>query len=339
VARGGASIVDRGIAHATLAGAREELLGRANVVATGVGFKSTRGVRTGDLSIVCSVERKLPAAQLAARDLVPPSIEGVPTDVVATGRLRALHDPTARHRPAPGGVSIGHLDVSAGTLGCLVRRGDDVFILSNNHVLAASNAGRAGDPILQPAVYDGGTDPEDRVAELADYVELRMAEAESGCSTARTSARVMNALARLLGSHARLRAVSQQAEGNLVDAAIARPLDAGSVSAVVAEIGDVAGVGRGELGLPVAKSGRTSGLTRGEIVQTDVTADVWYGEHRVRFVDQLMATGMSKGGDSGSAVFDEENRVVGLLFGGGEDATLLNRIEHVLAALDVEIPS
>lgn len=317
--------------------AREDLFARANVVATGVGYKVSNGQRTGELSIVCSVEAKVPRAQLASRDLVPDAIDGVPTDVVATGRLRALHDPKSRWRPAPGGVSIGHRDISAGTLGCIVHRGEEAFILSNNHVLAASNAGTEGDAILQPASYDGGRDPEDRIATLAEFVPLRWLEEESGCGVANAAARAASAVARAFGSGARLRAVSQEVRENLVDAALARPLSADLVSATVAEIGEIAGTARAELGTAVQKSGRTTGFSSGEIVQVEVTADIWYDERVARFTDQLMADGMSQGGDSGSAVFDMENRLVGLLFGGGEGATLINRFEHVMDAFGVSV--
>ena len=37
-----------------------------------------------------------------------------------TGPIELL-SPQARHRPAPGGVSLGHINVTAGTLGCLCR--------------------------------------------------------------------------------------------------------------------------------------------------------------------------------------------------------------------------
>lgn len=320
-----------------LRGSREDLFARPNVVATGVGYKVTEGRRTGELSIVCSVEHKVPRARLAEVDLVPRDVGGVPTDVVATGRLRALHDPRARWRPAPGGVSVGHRDVTAGTFGCLVRRGDETYILSNNHVLANGNAGVAGDPILQPAPYDGGTDPDDRIAELADYVALHLREEESGCGAAQGAARVLNAVARLFGSGARLRAVSVETPDNLVDAALARPLSPELVEATVAEIGEISGTEAGALGMAVRKSGRTTGYTEGEITQVDVTADVWYGERAARFTDQLMAGDMSRGGDSGSAVVDGQGRLVGLLFGGSDSTTLINRIEHVFDALGVEL--
>lgn len=100
---------------------------RANIVATGVGYKISQGNRTPDLSIVCSVTKKVDAAKLSARDLVPPNIDGIPTDVVTTGRLRALQSRTDRHRLAPGGVSIGHREITASTLGCLVRKNGNTF--------------------------------------------------------------------------------------------------------------------------------------------------------------------------------------------------------------------
>src|SRR3989442_1279213 len=131
-----------------LATSRDKLLSQAHVIATGAGYKITRGVKTGALSIVCSVTRKVALNQLRSRDQVPPAIDGIPTDVVATGVIRALQARTARFRPAPGGVSIGHRAITAGTLGCLVRRHGQVFRLSNNQVIANSNDEQRGDALL-----------------------------------------------------------------------------------------------------------------------------------------------------------------------------------------------
>ena len=100
----------------TLKRNRYQLLKRSNVVATGVGYKITGGQKTTTLSIVCSVTRKVVASQLSSRDMVPATLEGTPTDVVQTGIIRALQSPTNKHRPAPGGVSIGHRDITAGPL-------------------------------------------------------------------------------------------------------------------------------------------------------------------------------------------------------------------------------
>ena len=94
------------------------------------------------------------STQLSRRDMVPQALDGIPTDVIQTGPIRTLQGHTGRIRPAPGGVSIGHRDITAGTLGCLVAKNGQTFILSNNHVLANSNEADPGDPILQPGPYD-----------------------------------------------------------------------------------------------------------------------------------------------------------------------------------------
>lgn len=327
---------DLGSIRTALAGTRQQLLGHANVVATGIGYKVTGGQRTATLSIVCSVSRKVGPQALAARDRVPEAVRGIPTDVVETGTIRALQSRTERHRPAPGGVSIGHRDITAGTLGCLVRKGGQVHILSNNHVLANSNAGQPGDPILQPGPYDGGRFPEDHIADLAEFVPITFGGAPSDCPIGIGTAAVLNGIARLLGSRTRLQAVRTQAAANLVDAAIARPLRDEDVSAEILELGALTGTASGDVGMAVRKSGRTTGLTSGEIQQVDVTANVQYGAGQVaQFTDQLMAGAMSQGGDSGSAVVDEENRLVGLLFAGSDTTTIINRIENVFAALGI----
>jgi hypothetical protein len=50
---------------------------------------------------------KKPDAKLAEAERIPSSIQNVPTDVYPTGIIYAQQGHTERHRPAPGGVSIG----------------------------------------------------------------------------------------------------------------------------------------------------------------------------------------------------------------------------------------
>lgn len=315
---------------------REELHARANVIATGIGYKVSDGARTGELAIVCSVAEKVPRSALSARDLVPPELGGFATDVVETGEIRALRAPTERWRPAPGGISVGHARITAGTLGCVVHRNGELLLLSNNHVFADSNAGVPGDPILQPGPIDGGTEAGDIIATLDRFEPILMAGEESSCALARGVASALNVLARLAGSGARLQAVSQGTSVNLVDAATARPTSPELVSSEILGIGTITGHSSAELGMRVRKSGRTTGLTIGEIEQVDVTVDVRYGPDQVaRFTDQVMAGAMSQGGDSGSAVVDLEGNIIGLLFAGSERTTIMNRIEHIFSALDV----
>lgn len=324
----------------TLKSASGDLLKHGNVVATGVGYKVKNGDRTDTASIICSVVRKLPINQLSASERVPETVNGIPTDVVQTGRIRAQQTRTDRHRPAPGGVSIGHREITAGTLGCLVKRGGEVFILSNNHVIANSNDAERGDTILQPGPADGGRNPEDKIAELEDFVPVSftLPELPSDCQFASGVIAVLNAGCSAIGSRTRYRIVRPQANPNLVDAAIARPVNASDVSGDIVDIGELNGSAQATLGMAIQKSGRTTSHTTGEIQQIDVTVNVQYGPGNIaQFSDQLLAGPMSQGGDSGSAVLDMDRRLVGLLFAGSDSTTIMNRIENVFSALNVSL--
>ena len=317
---------------------REQLLKRMNVVATGIGYKETGGIKSSTLCIVCSVKKKVKAAQLSSQDLVPTAVEGMQTDVVETGLLRALQAPTGRFRPAPGGVSLGHVAITAGTLGCWVTKNGQKVILSNNHVLANSNDAEIGDAILQPGPYDGGSFPQDQIANLTQFVPISFEGDPSECPFANAVISIFNLGCRIINSNTRYRVSKLQAADNLVDAAIATPLNAADVKDEILNIGPIQGTVQGELGMPLKKSGRTTGLTTGEVQQVDVTADVQYGGgHIARFTDQLLAGAMSQGGDSGSAVLNDNNRLVGLLFAGSDTTTIINRIENVFSSLGVSL--
>lgn len=221
-----------------------------------------------------------------------------------------------------------------------MRKQGQVYILSNNHVLANSNNGAIGDPILQPGPYDGGKWPNDRIADLSEFVTIVFQESQppGECGITRFVAGLLNIGAKIVGSRSRLRSITLQAENNLVDAAIARPVDDRDVSPEILEIGTIQGIAEGSLGMAVKKSGRTTALTTGEIIQVDVTVDVQYDTGKIaRFTDQLMGGAMSQGGDSGSAVLDNRNNLVGLLFAGSDTTTIFNRIQNVFSALNLSL--
>lgn len=313
-----------------------ELLSKPNVLAVGIGFKEVAGVRTSDLAIITSVSQKLPKVQLSADELLPAFVESVPVDVQQVGVIRALQERTDRWRPAPGGVSIGHVDVSAGTFGCVVYKDGQPFILSNNHVLANSNNGQLGDPIIQPGSYDGGIAPEDVLAELADFVPVAFDFEIPDCPIAQSLALTLNRVATFMNSKHRFDLVRRDTGANLVDAAIARPLLSEMVTDDILEVGKPAGSMEGELGMEVQKSGRTTGLTFGRITQVNVTVSVLYGTALATFEDQLAGDLGSDGGDSGSIVLDTNQRIVGLLFAGGEGISIFNRWQNVVDALIAE---
>ena len=313
------------------------LIALENVVACGVGYKVTDGQVTTEPAVVVSVARKVAAAQLTSNQRVPADVQGVKTDVLETGVIRVFQDPRDRMRPARPGVSIGHKDITAGTFGCVVRKGGDLFILSNNHVLADSNRGTSGDPILQPGPTDGGTVANDVIASLEEFVPIDFGSSSPTCPIGGGVTALLNGAARLVRSRHRLQLMQQTPGENQVDAAIARPTSPDLISNDILQIGVPTGVGEATLGTQVQKSGRTTGFTQGQIIQVDVTVSVNYNGPVATFTDQLMAGAMSQGGDSGSLVLDSDKRGVGLLFAGSDTTTIVNPIQLVLEALSIEL--
>lgn len=327
---------------ATIKASHEEsLLARPNVVGVGTGYKVRAGQIIKEPCVVALVRQKVPEAGLTPAALVPPEVGGIPTDVLEVGDLRALQARTDRWRPAPGGVSIGHYQITGGTLGCLVhdRASGDRLILSNNHVLANSNNANIGDAILQPGAVDGGRRPADTIAALERFVSIRFRIAPSRCGVAEGAAGIANAIASLMGSEHRLQAYRQDENAiNRIDAALAHPKENELLREDILEIGRVEGDMPVELGMRVRKSGRSTGLTFGDIRVVDTTVDVRYGDHTARFIGQLVSTPMSKPGDSGSLLVAADSlHAVGLLFAGSDQATIYNPISDVLNTLRVDL--
>ncbi|HET7010968.1 MAG TPA: hypothetical protein VFI11_09355 [Anaerolineales bacterium] len=320
---------------------KEELLAKENVVGVGLAEKRINGQPTGTMTVVALVRKKIPRAGLDPKEIVPSHVDGIPTDVIEVGDLKAHAARTDRWRPAPGGVSIGHYRITAGTLGCLVRDRETGarLILSNNHVLANGNDASIEDPILQPGTADGGREENDTIAYLERFVPIEYSLEPSTCGLASGLADVANLIARLVGSKHRLQAIRANPEAvNRVDAALARPTDDSIVSDEILEIGRVAGTLAPSLGLAVRKSGRTTGLTTGEITVIEATVDVGYDERLARFEGQMLTGPMSEPGDSGSLLVAANSlQAVGLLFAGSTQTTIYNPIANVLSALAVTL--
>jgi len=289
----------------------EKLLALKGVVGVSLGFKVKDGKKTSILCIRILVKKKrgrLWMKLFSLEAMVPESIGGFPTDVVEVGLVEALQKRTDKWRPAPGGVSVGHKAITAGTLGGLVkdRATSKIMILSNNHVLANSDmtnnqTAYKGDSILQPGKYDKGSDPTDRIAKLERWIEINPFGA------------------------------------NEVDCAVAIPLSESDVDSTILEIGKVAGVIEPALGMAVQKSGRTTGLTKGEITDLNATIRVQYpGGYIVTFKGQLLTGSMLQGGDSGSLLLDSDRKLVGLGFAGSDQVAVFNKISKVLEALKVD---
>ncbi len=73
--------------------AEAQLRKLGNVHAVGIGKKKVAGRYLDEICIAILVDRKLPLDQLSPADVVPPEIEGIPTDVLETPRPRNLMAP------------------------------------------------------------------------------------------------------------------------------------------------------------------------------------------------------------------------------------------------------
>lgn len=288
----------------------------SGVQALGIGQKITDGVDTGELALRVYVEQKRPDRTIDRP--VPKRVEGagavpVTTDVLEIGRLGAeLY--TGTSTPLAAGVGVGNaVDRTVGTLGALVRRRVDgaAALLSNAHVLARDGLAELGEEIVQPAVPDGGAAGTDLVARLVGFQGFEFTEVGFP---------------------------------NLVDAAVAELVGQRTRQDEIRLLGHAPrGITKNvRRGMHVHKVGRTSDLT------TAIIQDVHFRLHfplrrsadrraRAGFRDQVMCTRFTAPGDSGSLVLSSTGRAVGLHFAGSMTASVFNRIDHVLDALDVDL--
>jgi len=223
-------------------------------------------------------------------------------------------NPTAKHRPVPNGVSVGHPNITAGTVGCIVTQGCHTLMLSNNHVIADSNMGFIGERILQPGPFDGGRDPYDQIGTLFDYVNITMSTSASN--------RVDAALALVDGSDFTNTTLSD---------GYGQPKSDWLVP---------------QAGMNVMKSGRTTGYTEGVITGINAMVNVNYNSCCARFVGQVVIEGAGNpdfalGGDSGSLVVfrggPDDRRPVALVFALADSgAVFANPIDDVVNQLDID---
>ncbi|HTQ97569.1 MAG TPA: hypothetical protein VMH89_12240 [Candidatus Acidoferrum sp.] len=209
-----------------------------------------------------------------------------------------------------------------GTLGSLVQRNGTYFILSNNHVLARSDAASIGDAITQPDLIDANcsTVGTTTVGNLTQYVNL-----EAGTSNA--DAAIAQIVSGTVDTSGSILSLGSSAPNGVPDAG---PPHAGN--GIAASVGET-----------VAKSGRSSGLTCSSIDATTITASVSYQKgcstgamFTATYTGQISVQGgaFSAEGDSGSLIVDQKTAdPVALLYGGSDTDTVGNPVADVLNAL------
>ncbi len=288
-----------------------------NLLGIGVGLKERNGRFSDELSVKYFVRTKKRDG-LGIEEMIPGRIGDVATDVVQIAPLRARGSFTMSVRPGVGGCSgcvvIPGLNYT-GTLGLGMRGygslADQIFVLSNNHVLANENRSHIGDPVIQPGTLDGGNPQTDVIGELFDFVHLNF----------EPNTNVPNP------------------QVNRVDAACALVYRFGDFSREIFWVGYPKGW-RTRLSVEqavadgnnrVQKTGRTTGYTTGEIAAISFDGWVAYDSGLAYFEDQMLITpgNFSAAGDSGSVILDMDENIVGLLFAGGATHTIANFIEDV----------
>jgi endonuclease G len=303
----------------------EDYLRDPNVSSIGIGYKVTDGRQTPEVSVQFTVKEKHSAPEALEAIKTTPLPESITVDgvTVPTDVIERRYEPAFRvvSEPAPAdrkvridpiipGASVGHVRVSAGTIGGIVydRADGTPYVLSNWHVLHGPT-GALGDDVVQPGPRDDN----------------------------RTD---RNRLGRLVRSH--LGIAGDCAVASIED----REFDPALLDLeVVPEQ-----LGKPELGDTVVKSGRTTGVTHGVVRRTDTIVKINYGgtvgDRNIGCFEigpdpdrPALAGEISRGGDSGALwMFTEAGRplpvVAGLHFGGEADAS---SDEHALACLPASV--
>jgi hypothetical protein len=302
-----------------------QLFRNPRIVATGIGYNPA-----GNPVIKVYIEKNDVAG-------LPKEIDGLAVEVTVSGKIVARRgncdNPQANpnacrpaqpkappsgggateryDRPVPIGVSTGHTNITAGTIGCRVQVGCHRYALSNNHVFADEGGAALGDDILQPGPYDGGASPADIIGTLYDYEPI----------------------------------VFSTSANNIMDAALV------AVDETLVQSGTLPdGYGQPRSlpidatpGMRVMKYGRTTGFTSAGVDAIGATVNVAYDNGTARFINQIIIKPgtFSAGGDSGSLIVadggTDDRRPVGLLFAGSNAITIANPIAPVLARFGATI--
>ena len=331
-------------------GPADQLLAIPGVVHVSVGLKETAGKVTDQLCIRVYVKNKKDTDELSPAELIPPDINGVPTDVNAMPEFE-FQDDNQRYRPIRGGSQVSNRiivlndagtgrQIHRGTLGCLAIDTTDnaPVLLTNWHVIG--DPGKIGDKIYQPAptsiplvqLGDLPVRPQDEVDKIG---VLRRKEISSTCDGA-IAAIDVSSCCHCCGIH-----YTNEIPGLSKDNRPPRNTITGDEKATS--------------GMVVFKVGQSSGRTEGRVVDDnypsfDITKDgtthTFTNQIAIQHVDTTKP--FSVHGDSGSVIINLQNKIVGLLFASGKKVkvknveqpfvTIANHIGDVFTELKIRIP-
>ena len=317
----------------------DELLKIPGVTAVDIAFKVTDGKTTDQMAIVVHVREKKPKKSLKAGETVPAVIEGVVTDVIEEDiipfpQMMAVADlapfiDTAAYATLSGGMGIGPCRSVYKTPPEVASAGYYVFVGTLGALVTDRVSG----------------------AHMA-LTNFHVAAIDTGWAVGNTMTQPSlvdggSCPGGDFGTLARAQLTDQ------VDGAVIAINAGKSTSCSILQIGDVAGTVAPTQG-PIRKRGRTTELTYGTVISTDVTLSLNYGngigtrtlKHQIRIeADPAHNVSFGKGGDSGSVIVDDQRRVMGLYFAGNVGTATVpegrfgyaNPIQVVLDTLNVDL--
>lgn len=342
-----------------------------SVTLVGKGYKRKDGQIVYDKNgnpveaIVIGVAEKKPLRELSKCEVIPKkikkhrfSLRSTTTDVVETGIIRALPTLPPRNtkaipdyqkkvRPINSGVSCGHKDITAGTIGPVVTAwkitptkigpcGKESGLLAWLKQLIRWILGK--EETEDPGVTDPPENP-GPIEKIIGFVTNNHVGANStidgvgakiGDPVLQQGPYDGGTLKETCGKlHTIIPLFSNKK--NFVDACF--------IESTVETIGSVFGLNcfpkeivprsQIKLGMEVTKQGRTTGTRLGYIDMTEVELPVWYDDYLLQFKNQIVVKSkdgrsFSEGGDSGSLILTMDGRALALLFAGGPNDTIGN---------------
>ena len=298
----------------------DKLIKCKGVLGIDVEHKREKGQKTDKVGITVYVMKKLPHQKLSAIEAIPPTINGIPTDVVEVVNLWGLWNPSQRSSAQAmqsqqratlqgtdvlvGGLSIRNEGLAGGgTLGIVLSSKGVPTALSCAHVMVNPNTSpRVGQTVIEPK---NGKVPDDKMGAVSLY----------SINDAKVN----------------------------VDAALV-PIISGRKSTewTVNGIGAIGGWGSASVGDDVEKVGQSSGHTYGKIVSTDFTAtlqDQNWGSVKLENLIKIDSK-FSVGGDSGSALISSKTKkMVGMVEGGGDTSSGSISVSQQSSYLQAWIPN
>lgn len=336
----------------------------AGVLAVAYGLKERGGQVTNEVAFRVYVREKRAASELNAKDIIPTSFSGIPTDVIRLAGTK-LDDCTdhSNHSPFTSGINISTLIADAqgvgqvGTIGffATINTGatapDNIALVTNRHVVAHANE-QVGESVYQPnwtqSAQFGWQIPRRDVASQwlagkilklvpqADFPYTYPQESPDNYYLDCASVQLDICISSLCHTNCGVSFANRIPGLNLNNSE---------------KIIDVARIAHADIGTPradVVKVGARTGRCTGRVIAVNAPPTDPQGNVIGSNVLEISTTGkncngtgtlqFSDSGDSGSALINSEGNLVGLVFGHRNDAAanaLACHIHPVLQALGV----